>query len=113
MMRPAADREDETEKAAVTPGPLAPARELLGEMLLEAGRPAEALAAFEATVAKEPNRFRGVYGAARAAEQAGDRAKATQCVSPAAGDYCEGRSVRTHPALTAARAFLAKVKRLE
>ncbi|MCA1583673.1 MAG: hypothetical protein LC791_02485 [Acidobacteria bacterium] len=68
--------EDATDKSAVSPGPLAPARELLGFMLLEAGRPADALAAFEATMAKEPNRFRGTYGAAQAAEAAGDTAKA-------------------------------------
>ena len=72
----AADREDATEKNAITPGPLAPARELLGEMLLEAGRPAEALAAFEATLRNEPNRFRALAGAARAAREAGDRAAA-------------------------------------
>jgi tetratricopeptide (TPR) repeat protein len=106
-MAAAADREDKTEKAAVTPGPLAPARELLGEMLLEAGRPADALAAFETTVAKEPNRFRGVYGAGRAAEQAGDRAKATryyrQLLEITAKADPSGRT-----ALTAARAFLAK-----
>jgi tetratricopeptide (TPR) repeat protein len=72
----AADIEDATDKAAVTPGPLAPARELLGEMLLEAGRAAEALRAFEASIAKEPGRFRGAFGAARAAEAAGDTAAA-------------------------------------
>jgi tetratricopeptide (TPR) repeat protein len=76
QLRAAADAEDATDKAAVTPGPLAPARELLGEMLLEAGRGREALAAFEATLKKEPNRFRGAYGAARAAEASGDRGKA-------------------------------------
>ena len=76
QLRAAADVEDATDKAAVTPGPLAPARELLGYMLLEAGRPKEALAAFEATMKKEPSRFRGAYGAARAAEAAGDRGKA-------------------------------------
>ncbi|MGZ3328027.1 MAG: hypothetical protein ACXU85_12800, partial [Xanthobacteraceae bacterium] len=54
----AADAEDKTEKAPVTPGPLAPARELYGEMLLEHGMAKEALAAFEASKAKEPNRFR-------------------------------------------------------
>ncbi|HEY5569219.1 MAG TPA: tetratricopeptide repeat protein, partial [Gammaproteobacteria bacterium] len=59
-----------------TPGPLAPARELLGEMLLDAGSAAEALTAFEASMAKEPGRFRGAYGAARAAEAAGDAAAA-------------------------------------
>jgi Tfp pilus assembly protein PilF len=75
-MRAAADREDATEKNAITPGPLAPARELLGEMLLTARRPAEALAAFEATLRHEPNRFRALAGAARAAREAGNRAAA-------------------------------------
>ncbi len=75
-MREAAAMEDATDKSAISPGPLKPARELLGEMLLEAGRPAEALAEFDKTMRKEPNRFRGVYGAALAAERAGDRARA-------------------------------------
>jgi hypothetical protein len=75
-MRDAADREDRTEKAAITPGPLAPARELLAEMLLELKQPKEALAEFRKTIAKEPNRFRGIAGAARAAVQAGDAAAA-------------------------------------
>ena len=57
--------EDATEKAAVTPGPLAPARELLGEMLLQMKQPADALKEFEATLKKEPNRFRALYGAAQ------------------------------------------------
>jgi hypothetical protein len=78
LMRGAADAEDATDKAAISPGPLAPARELLGEMLLEAGRYGDALTAFEATMKKEPRRFRGTYGAARAAEGAGDRGKAKQ-----------------------------------
>jgi hypothetical protein len=73
----AADAEDATDKSAISPGPLAPARELYGYMLLEAGKPKEALAAFEATMKKEPNRFRGLYGGASAAAAAGDRAKAT------------------------------------
>jgi tetratricopeptide (TPR) repeat protein len=73
----AADAEDATDKSAISPGPLAPARELLGDMLLEAGRYKEALAAYEATIKKEPNRFRGLYGAGSAAAAAGDRAKAT------------------------------------
>jgi Tfp pilus assembly protein PilF len=71
-MRAAADREDATEKSAVTPGPLAPARELLGEMLLQLQDPAQALREFEATLTKEPNRFRAVTGAARAASAAGN-----------------------------------------
>ena len=76
MLSEAADIEDLTDKSAVSPGPIKPARELLGEMLLELRRPAEALKEFEATMAKEPNRFRGVYGAARAAGDAGERQKA-------------------------------------
>jgi tetratricopeptide (TPR) repeat protein len=72
-MSAAADAEDKTEKAAITPGPLAPARELYGEMLLERGMAKEALTAFEASKTKEPNRFRGYVGAAKAAEKLGDR----------------------------------------
>jgi tetratricopeptide (TPR) repeat protein len=72
----AAALEDTTEKSAITPGPIAPAHELLGEMLLEADRPADALREFEANLKKEPNRFRSVYGAGRAAEASGDRPNA-------------------------------------
>jgi len=72
-MRAAAAQEDQTEKSVVTPGPLAPARELLAELLLELKRPTEALKEFEATLTKEPNRFRSLYGAAEAAKLAGDR----------------------------------------
>jgi hypothetical protein len=56
LMREAATREDATEKSAVTPGPLAPARELLGDMLTELNRPAEASVEYRATLQKEPNR---------------------------------------------------------
>jgi len=72
-MRGAAELEDGTEKNAITPGPLAPARELLGELLLELKRPGEALKEFEATLTREPNRFRSLYGAAEAAKLAGNR----------------------------------------
>jgi len=72
-MRAAAEQEDKTEKNVVTPGPIAPARELLAEMLLELKRPAEALEEFEATLTKEPRRFRSLYGAAEAAKLGGDR----------------------------------------
>lgn len=75
-MRTAAMREDATEKNVVTPGPIVPARELLGEMLFELKEPAQALREFEASLKKEPNRFRSVYGAARAAASAGDRTAA-------------------------------------
>ncbi len=76
LLREAADLEDTTDKSAISPGPLAPARELLGEMLLELKRFPEALSELEAVMKKEPNRFRATYFAARAAEQAGDPAKA-------------------------------------
>jgi len=75
-MRSAAEREDATEKAAVTPGPLAPARELLGDMLMALDRPVDALREYEATLTKEPNRFRALFGAGRAASRSGDRAAA-------------------------------------
>ena len=60
----------------MTPGPLAPARELVGEMLLEMNQPGDALKEFEATLKKEPNRFRAMFGAVRSASLAGDRQKA-------------------------------------
>jgi hypothetical protein len=75
-MRAAVDAEDKTEKSAVTPGPLAPAREQLGELFLELKRPSEALKEFEATLTKEPNRLRALCGASKAAELAGNHATA-------------------------------------
>jgi len=76
LMRSAADMEDNSEKNSVTPGRIVPARELLGELLLENGRPAEALAEFERSQVREPNRFRSLYGAGQAAAQFGNRDKA-------------------------------------
>lgn len=73
-MREAADREDASEKSVVTPGHLAPARELLGDMLLELGRPVDALTEYRSVLLKEPNRFLAVQGALRAAAASGDRA---------------------------------------
>jgi tetratricopeptide (TPR) repeat protein len=75
-LQTAAAMEDHTEKSAVTPGPLVPAREMLGDFLLEMKRPAPALKEFEAALAREPGRFRSLYGAAKAAALAGDREKA-------------------------------------
>jgi predicted Zn-dependent protease len=104
-MSAAADAEDNTEKSPVTPGPLSPARELYGFMLLDRGMAKEALAAFEATMAKEPNRFNGYVGAAKAAQALGDtgQAKAAyeKLVAVAAGSDSE------RPTLAAARAFVA------
>jgi tetratricopeptide (TPR) repeat protein len=76
LLRKAVEAEDATDKSAISPGPLAPARELLGDMLLALERPADALKEFEATLEKEPNRFRATYYAAKAAAAAGDTAAA-------------------------------------
>ena len=75
-LKVAAMREDATEKHAVTPGPLVPARELLAEMLLDQSKFADALREYEAVMAKEPNRYRTLAGAMAAARGAGDQAKA-------------------------------------
>jgi tetratricopeptide (TPR) repeat protein len=71
MARSAADLEEKTGKHPVTPGAILPARELLGDMLLEMGRPGEALAEYEASLGEAPRRFNSLYGAARAAAAAG------------------------------------------
>lgn len=76
LMRSAAHRDDALEKHPVTPGAILPAREQLGELLVELGRPSEALSEFEASLRRAPRRLNGVYGAARAAKLAGEMAKA-------------------------------------
>jgi tetratricopeptide (TPR) repeat protein len=81
FMRQAADIEDKSEKNIVTPGRLLPARELLGDMLMDLKRPAEALKEYEASQQREPNRYRGMYGAGQAAAQSGDSDKARQYFS--------------------------------
>ncbi len=78
LMEAAATSEDKTEKHPVTPGEVLPARELLGDMLLKLQRPAEALAAYEATLVKSPNRFNALFGAGQAAEAIDEKFKATQ-----------------------------------
>jgi tetratricopeptide (TPR) repeat protein len=104
-MSAAADAEDNTEKSPVTPGSLAPARELYGSMLLDRGMAKEALSAFEATMAKEPNRFNGYAGAAKAAQALGDTAKAKvnyeKLIALASGSDSD------RPTLAAARTFVA------
>ncbi len=77
-MRRATELETNADKEAVTPGEVLPAGELLGDMLAELKRPAEALAAFEAVLVGSPNRLNSLYGAARSAETAGNIKKATQ-----------------------------------
>ncbi|MCC6775430.1 MAG: hypothetical protein IT537_02165 [Hyphomicrobiales bacterium] len=105
-MSAAADAEDKTEKSPVTPGPLAPARELYGMMLLERGMAKDALAAFEATLRKEPHRLGATLGAAKAAERAGDAATARRQYAAAADLADKAEPVR--PEIAQARAYLAK-----
>lgn len=78
LMSVAADAEDKTDKHPVTPGPLAPARELYGAMLLDRGMAKEALAAYKAVLKKEPNRLGAYVGASKAAAKGGEAAKAKQ-----------------------------------
>jgi predicted Zn-dependent protease len=103
LMRNAADIEDKNEKHIVTPGRIVPARELLGQLLLEVKRPADALKEFEASHMREPDRFRGLFGAARAAEESGDTAKAKRYYTRLAEIAGQG----TRPELAQARTFLA------
>jgi tetratricopeptide (TPR) repeat protein len=104
LAREAADAEDEVEKHAVTPGPLLPARELLGDILLVHGKPADALVAYETALKREPNRLRIYQGAAAAAKAAG---------KPDVARRYYGEVVRLvdpasrRPALAEAKSFLA------
>ncbi|MFZ6644773.1 tetratricopeptide repeat protein [Undibacterium sp. TJN25] len=68
----AVEMEDVTELASITPGPFVPAREMLGELLLDNSQPAQALVQFKMTLARHPNRFWSVYGAAQAAKSSDD-----------------------------------------
>ncbi len=72
LMRAAAEAEEASDKHPVTPGNVVPSRQLLGDMLLTLNQPAPALAEYERSLKRDPNRFRGVFGAARAAEASGN-----------------------------------------
>jgi len=103
--RAAADVEDATDKHPVTPGAIRPARELLGEMLLELGRPADALPEFAAVLNAAPYRFNALYGAGRAAQLAGNDAKAREYFAKL---IQLGREADTNRAeLTEAKKFLS------
>jgi tetratricopeptide (TPR) repeat protein len=78
MLRQAADAEDILGKHPVSPGAFVPIREQLGSLLLEAGQSKEAQREFEAALKIYPGRFRGLYGAAQAAEQTGDKENASR-----------------------------------
>ncbi|HZB39216.1 MAG TPA: hypothetical protein VE443_14605 [Beijerinckiaceae bacterium] len=104
-MGAAADAEDRTEKHPVTPGVPMPARELYGAMLLDRGMAGEALAAFEGTLRKEPNRFNAIAGAAKAAERLGDEGKTREYYRKLAALASEADTVR--PELVIARKYAA------
>jgi tetratricopeptide (TPR) repeat protein len=104
LMREAADLDDATEKHPVTPGAILPAREQLGELLLELKQPA-ALQEFETSLRSAPNRFNGLYGAARAAKLAVDQKKAKTYYAKLMGLCRQADGVR--PEIEEAKAFLA------
>jgi tetratricopeptide (TPR) repeat protein len=105
LMRAAADLEEASDKHPVTPGNIVPSRELLGEMLIAFNKPAQALSEFERSLKRDPNRFRGICGAAAAAETSGNH--------KAAKEYYEKLQALTadrdteRPELAHAKAFLA------
>jgi tetratricopeptide (TPR) repeat protein len=105
LMRQAADLEDKNEKHPVTPGRLLPAREQLGDMLMELKRPKEALAAYEQSQKREPDRFRGLYGAALAAEMAGDARSARKYYARLLQVAGKGDG---RPELTLAKSYLSQ-----
>ena len=76
LMQEAVEIERKTSKHPVTPGDVLPAIELLGDMLLELNKPEEALLVYEENLKERPNRFNGIYGAAIASEQSGNKEKA-------------------------------------
>jgi len=103
VLRKAAALEDATEKHAVTPGPIVPAREMLARITLDFGKPADALREFEAVLAKEPNRYRAFAGAAEAAERAGETKSAA---------YFSERVVELTADADTPRAEIARAKRV-
>lgn len=107
-MRAAADLDDATEKHPVTPGALLPAREQLGELLLELKQPAAARQEFETSLRSAPNRFNGLYGAARAAKLAGDQKGAKNYYEKLLELSRLADSVR--PEIEQAKAFLSTAK---
>jgi tetratricopeptide (TPR) repeat protein len=107
MLRAAANREDSTEWDPVMPGRVISARQLLGEMLLDANNPQQALQAFEAALKVEPGRFLSLYGAARAAELSGDQTKAEGFYARLVGQTAFA-DAEQRVALKIARAFLKK-----
>jgi hypothetical protein len=108
-MRSAAELEDSTDKHPVTPGAILPAREMLGDLLLELKRPVEALREYEAVLQTAPNRFNSLYGAAHAAELAGNRQKARTYYSKLT-TICN-RATGQRPELQSAKEYLNRTQK--
>jgi tetratricopeptide (TPR) repeat protein len=105
LMKAAVDLEGKTEKHAVTPGAIIPARELLGSLLLELKQPVAAVTEFEKSLAVAPNRFNALYGAARSAQLSGDNQKAETYYAKLVS-LCNSNCSRAE--FMEAKAFLAK-----
>jgi tetratricopeptide (TPR) repeat protein len=110
LMNEAAVMEDNTEKHSVTPGEVLPARELLGDMLMQMNQPAKALEAYEADLKTHANRFNGLYGAAHAAELSKNKEKANQYYYQLTNIAKPTNNPR--PELAAAKAYLKASKTL-
>ena len=106
QMRSAVALEATTEKRPVTPGPIMPARELLGELLIELHQPQQALQEFATSLHDSPNRFNGLFGAARAAELSGDKKTAGEYYAKLATLTVKANGDR--PELRKLQEFLAK-----
>lgn len=106
FMHRAADLEDASEKDVAMENRLYPMHELLADMLLEMKRPGDALKEYEASMPATPNRLRGYYGAAQAAEQSGDKTKAIAYYRKLSVLTAKADSDR--PEIRAARAHIAR-----
>jgi tetratricopeptide (TPR) repeat protein len=106
LMQLAADMEDKTEKHPVTPGEVIPAREFLGDMLLQLNMPMKALEAYEADLKKHPNRFNAIYGAGLAAQKNGNMQKSKSYFQQLLN--VAGNTTSKRPELTKAKQFLKK-----
>jgi len=105
-MRSAAELEATTEKHNISPGPIALARELLADMLVELREPAKAIAEYETALTIAPNRFKALYGLGRAAELAGDRDRARSAYGRLLTVAAPSDGLR--PELTQAKAFVGR-----
>jgi tetratricopeptide (TPR) repeat protein len=106
LMRAAADGEDGSLKNVIMENRLYPFRELLAELLLEVGQPAAALKEYETALKQTPNRYRAFWGAARAADSAGNRALASDYFGKLLNLTKNADTDR--PEVREARAFLAQ-----